>query len=68
MAVARNPMILFTCMFHAMVVGRKAGIVLFNDTLNTFHLRIHGGEHMIIAHIDDEKGNPLPPLHGVLTE
>ena len=37
---------------------RKEGNVLFNDTLNTFYLRLYG-------HSDSERGNPLPP-HGLL--
>ena len=35
--------------------------VLFNDTLNTFHLRLYGVGHMVKDHSDSEKGNPLPP-------
>ena len=39
--------------------------VLFNDTLNTFYLRLYGVRHMVKDHSDSEKGNPLPP-HGLL--
>ena len=39
--------------------------VLFNDTLNTFYLRLHGVGHMVKDHLDSERGNPLPP-HGLL--
>ena len=45
--------------------GRKEGNVLFNDTLNTFYLRLYGVRHMVKDHSDSEKGNPLLP-HGLL--
>ena len=35
--------------------------ILFNDTLNTFYLRLYGVRHMVKDHSDSEKGNPLPP-------
>ena len=35
--------------------------VLFNDTLNTFYLRLYGIRHMVKDHSDSEKGNLLPP-------
>ena len=41
--------------------GRKEGNVLFNDALNTFHLRLYGVRHMVKDHSDSEKGNPLLP-------
>ena len=41
--------------------GRKEGNVLFNDTLNTFYLRLYGVRHMVKDHSDSERGNPLPP-------
>ena len=40
--------------------GRERN-VLFNDTLNTFYLRLYGVGHMVKDHSDSEKGNPLPP-------
>ena len=40
---------------------RKEGNVLFNDALNTFHLRLYGVRHMVKDHSDSERGNPLPP-------
>ena len=43
----------------------KEGNVLFNDTLNTFYLRLYGVGHMVKDHSDSERGNPLPP-HGLL--
>ena len=39
--------------------------VLFNDTLNTFYLRLCGVGHMVNDHSDSERGNPLPQ-HGLL--
>ena len=45
--------------------GRKKGNVLFNDTLNTFYLRLYGVGHMVKDHSDNERGNLLPP-HGLL--
>ena len=41
--------------------NNKEGIVLFNDALNTFYLRLYGVRHMVKDHSDSEKGNPLPP-------
>ena len=57
----------------------KEGIV-FNDALNTFYLRLYDVGHMVKDHSDTEReregeretekkgerGNPLPPLHGLL--
>ena len=39
----------------------KEGNVLFNNTLNTFHLQLYGVRHMGKDHSDSEKGNPLLP-------
>ena len=44
-----------------MRIGRKEGNVLFNDTLNTFYLRLYDVRHMVNDHSDSEKGNPLLP-------
>ena len=41
--------------------GRKEGIVLFNDTLNTFYLQLYGVGHMVKDHSDRDRGNPLLP-------
>ena len=41
--------------------NRKEGNVLFNDTLNTFYLRLYGVRHMVKDHSDSERGNPLLP-------
>ena len=43
----------------------EEGNVLFNDTLNTFYLRLYGVGHMVKDHSDSERGNPLLP-HGLL--
>ena len=37
-----------------------------NDALNTFYLRLYGVALMIKHHSDDERGNPLSPLHDLL--
>ena len=42
----------------------KEGNVLFNETLNTFFLRLYGVRHMVKDNSDRERGNPLP--HGLL--
>ena len=34
---------------------------LFNNTFNTFYLRLHGISHMVKDHLDSERGSPLPP-------
>ena len=44
----------------------KEGNVLFNDTLKTFYLWVIRHQHMVKAHTDSERGNLLPPLHGLL--
>ena len=46
-------------------ISEKEGNVLFNDTLNTFYLRLYGVRHIVKDHSDSERGNPLLP-HGVL--
>ena len=40
-------------------VNLKEGNVLFNDTLNTFYLRLYGIRHVVKDHSDSERGNPL---------
>ena len=45
----------------------KEGNVLFNDALKIFYLRLYGVGHIMIKdHSDGERGNLLPPLHGLL--
>ena len=43
----------------------ERGRVLFNDTVNTFYLRLYGVRHMVKDHSDSKQGNPLLP-HGLL--
>ena len=35
--------------------GRNEGNILFNDTLNTFYLRLYGFGHMVKDHSDSER-------------
>ena len=51
------------CLVH---LARKEGNVLFNDALNTFYLRLYGVIHTVKDDLDSERGNPLPPLNGLL--
>ena len=44
----------------------RKGNVLFNDAFNTFYLRLYGIRRMVKYHSDSERGNLLPPLHGLL--
>ena len=46
--------------------NRKEGNVLFNNTLNTFYLRLYGKGHMVKDHSDNEIGNYSLPPHGLL--
>ena len=43
----------------------KEGNISFNDVLNTSYLRLYGVRHVVKDHSDSERGNPLPPLHGL---
>ena len=36
--------------------AKKEGNVLFNNTLNTFYLRLYGIRHMVKDHSDSERG------------
>ena len=45
---------------------RKVGNVLFNNTLNTFFLRLYAIRHMVKDHSDSERGNALSQLHVLL--
>ena len=40
---------------------RKERNVLFNNTLNTFYLRLYDVRHMVKDLSDSERGNPLMP-------
>ena len=55
-----------THFIYGYMEGRK-GNVLFNDTLNTFYLRLYCVRHVVKNHSDSERGNPLPP-HGLLSD
>ena len=46
---------------HIIETGRKEGNVLFNDTLNTFYLRLYGVRHVVKDHSDSERRNPQLP-------
>ena len=50
----------------SLINGWKEASVLFNDALNTFYLRLYGVRYMVKDHSDSERGNPLPPPHGLL--
>ena len=42
---------IFYCLVCGMLyIGRKEGNILFNDTLNTFYLRLYGIGHMVKDH------------------
>ena len=43
------------------IIYWKEGNDLFNDTLNTFYLRLYRVGHMVKNHSDSERGNLLPP-------
>ena len=42
---------------------REGGNVIFNDTLNTFHLQLYDVRHMVKDHSDSDRENLLPPLY-----
>ena len=51
------------CLAERREEGRN---VLFNDTLNTFYLRLYGVGHIVKDHSDSERGNLLLPPYGLL--
>ena len=51
--------------FHHVIVTRKEGNALFNDTHNTFYLRLYGIGHMVKDHSGSERESLQPP-HGLL--
>ena len=53
-------------LFGEIKEGRKEMRALFNDTFNTFYLRLYGVRHMVKDQSDSERGNHLSPLHCVL--
>ena len=54
-------MYFFQIFCYIFTLTERESNVLFNDTLNTFYLRLYGIRHMVKDHSDSEKGNPLPP-------
>ena len=38
--------------------------ILFIDALNIFYLRLYGVGHLVKDYSDNERGNPLLPVHG----
>ena len=48
-----------------LIVRERERNVLFNDTLNTFCLRLYGVKHIVKDHLDSERGNLLLS-HGLL--
>ena len=51
--------------YFCMYEGRKCFfLIIFNEALNTFYLRLYGVGHMAKDNSDSESGNSLPPLHG----
>ena len=51
-----------------MVIRRKKGRKEERKKIafNTFYLQFHGVRHMVTDHRYYERGNPLPPLHGLI--
>ena len=49
------------CLDHSITQREIERNVLFNDTLNTFYLRLYGIRHVVKDHSDSERGNLLPP-------
>ena len=49
-----------------MASDERKDFFLVNDALNTFYSRLYGVRHMVKDNWDSERGNPLPPLHGLL--
>ena len=43
------------CFEDSITEGRKEGNVLFNNTLNTFYLRLYGITHMVKDHSDSKR-------------
>ena len=50
------------------IIIMKGKNILFNDTLNTFYLRLHGVRNMVKDHSDSTRRNPLlfPIISNVL--
>ena len=52
---------LFVCLLLLVGGGGGGGVLLFNDALDTFYLRLYGVIHMVKDHSDSEIRNLLPP-------
>ena len=52
--------------YISLLTGYRRKDFLFNDALSTFYIRLYGVIHMVQDHSDSLRGNPLPPLHGIL--
>ena len=65
MMVVKVSEVVLMFLLSSFIEGRKEVNILFNDSLNTFYLRLYGIGHMVNDHSDSERGNPLPP-HGLL--
>ena len=50
-----------------MIKGRKEGHFYFTTHSTHFILRLYGVGHMVEDHSDSDRGNTLPPMHGVNT-
>ena len=62
----RQDYMVFVIARSSVKMDRKEGNVLFNDALNTFLIWLYGIKHMVKDHSGSGRGNPLPPLHGLL--
>ena len=58
--------VLFVCFLFAFTASLRGTPATFCDALNTFYLRLYSVEHLVKDNSDSERGNPLPPLHGLL--
>ena len=56
----------FRLVIYSMQDGRKEMFYLTTHSTHLFSLRLYGVGHMVKDHSDSERGNPLPPLHGLL--
>ena len=49
--------------------GMKEGNVLFNESLNTFYLRLYGVRHIMVKdHSDDERGKTSAATWSTLSD
>ena len=50
------------------IMFSKEGNVLYNDAQNTFYSWLYGIEFMVKYHSESERGDPLSPLHRLLSD